>query len=147
MRFPEACNKRVPRGGYGLALGDRLNQPVEIHQDAIGGLVEFFGILRGECSNGLRQLLARGRQNLEGLLALNCIGCGEKARRGGGNFTGGSNDLRSARNLRKTLFGDCAERTPKAAVRDNRAAARQHGERSDYSKGCKQSTAKAQVIP
>src|SRR5438105_10373757 len=47
-----------------------------------------------------------------------------------------------------TLFrSDCAERPPKAAVGDNCAAARQHGERSDDPKGCKQSTAKAKVIP
>ncbi len=40
MRFPKAGNERFPGGGNGLAVGDRLHQPVEIHQDSIGGFIE-----------------------------------------------------------------------------------------------------------
>src|SRR5664280_3008094 len=95
MRLPSAGDKRVPGGRNGLAFGDRLHQPVEIHQDAVSCLVEPCSILRGERADALREFLTCSSQDLEGVLALGRICCGEKAWRSGGDFTGSPNNLGS----------------------------------------------------
>ena len=81
--------------------GDRMPAGIhqEIQQHAISGLVDPCGILSGECADGLLEFLTRGRQNVDGMLALGRIRCGEKARRGGSDFTGGPHDFGSARDL------------------------------------------------
>src|SRR6266571_1995798 len=141
------CRPIVRVNPASSAIGDGLHQPVKIRLHPIGGLVELCRILRGECADGLVEFLACGGQKLGGLLALGRILCGKKTRCSGADVTGGSDDLGGERDLGQTPFGDCAERVPKAVVGDNRAAARQHGERSDDPEGQEQSTAKAKVIP
>ncbi len=81
MRFPKAGDKRGTGGGDGLAFGDGWYQPVEIHQDAISGLIEGCSIRRGERTMVCVRVLTCRSQSLEGVLALGLICCGEKSRR------------------------------------------------------------------
>jgi len=80
MRFAQARDQRAARGRDGLAFGDGLRQPVEIGQNAIGGLADFRDVIGGERADALLEFLTRRRQNRGGVVALGLIRRGEKAR-------------------------------------------------------------------